>query len=114
MRSNDPCSPENEQKVRRRYVPKAAFALAERLKAMGVKLGISRGPWRTDEHLLNRRGRNGLDAIPIVTNGETEVMVDTLEHAVDLAGLLNYSGVDTLNPVPDLTVPLELQPTKPA
>ena len=111
MRSNDASSREGEPNVRRRYVPKAAFALAERLKAMGVKLGISGGPWRTDEHLLNRRGRNGLDVIPIVTNGATEVMVDTMEHAIDLAGLLNWCGLENLNPVPDLTVPLELRPT---
>ena len=32
---------------------------------------------------LNRRGRNRLHIIPVVTNGETEVMVDTMEHAVE-------------------------------
>jgi hypothetical protein len=35
-------------------------------------------------------------------------MVDTLEHARDVAGLLNWSGVGDLNPVPDLIPPPEL------
>jgi hypothetical protein len=32
-------------------------------------------------------------------------MVDTMEHAVDLSGFLNWCGVDELDPVPDLTPP---------
>jgi len=43
--------------------------------------------------------------IPLVTNGHTEVMVDTMEHAVELSGLLNYCGLDDFEPVPDLTPP---------
>jgi hypothetical protein len=32
-------------------------------------------------------------------------MVDTAEHAVDGAGLLNWCGVRELDPVPDLVPP---------
>jgi hypothetical protein len=43
--------------------------------------------------------------IPIVTNGVTELAVDTAEHAVDVSGLLNFCGVDQLEPVPNLRPP---------
>ena len=36
-------------------------------------------------------------------------MVDTMEHARDLAGLLNWCGVDDLDPVPDLVPPPALR-----
>jgi hypothetical protein len=54
---------------------------------------------------LPRPGRNGLAFMPIVTNGMAQIMVDTMEHATDLAGLLNWCGVDELDPVPDLVPP---------
>ena len=100
---------EEERESRTRYVPTAAFALADRLKRRGVKLGITDGPWRRGQHSLERPGRNGLDVIPVVTNGETEMMVDTMEHAIDLAGLLNWCGLNRLDPVPDLTLPQGLR-----
>jgi hypothetical protein len=109
MRTNTSPEREGERESRRRYVPTAAFALADRLKRMGVKLGITAGPWRRAEHTLARLGRNGLDVIPFVTNGETEMMVDTKQHAIDLAGLLNWCGLNRLDPVPDLTLPLGLR-----
>ena len=109
MRSDRSPEFEEERESRRRYVPNAAFALADRLKQMGVKLGIINGPWRRAAHSLARPGRNGLDVIPVVTNGETEMMVDTMEHAIDLAGLLNWCGLNRLEPVPDLTLPQGLR-----
>jgi hypothetical protein len=32
-------------------------------------------------------------------------MVDTEEHAADVAGLLNWCGVHDLEPIPELTPP---------
>jgi hypothetical protein len=32
-------------------------------------------------------------------------MVDSMQHAADLSGFLNYCGVENLNPVEDLTPP---------
>jgi hypothetical protein len=55
--------------------------------------------------MLSRSGRNGLAFLPIVTNGFAQIMVDTMEHARDLAGLLNWCGVDELDPVDDLVPP---------
>ena len=90
---------------RRAYQPTAAYALAERVKRAGVKTSAVDGPWRAGGHPLQRPGRNHLGVIPLVTNGRTEVMVDTMEHAADLSGLLNWCGVEDLNPVSDLRPP---------
>jgi hypothetical protein len=90
---------------RRRYQPTAVYVLAERMKRKGVEISAARGPWRPTGRRLPRPGRNHLGVIPVVTNGRTEVMVDTMEHAADLSGLLNWCGVDELNPVPDLNPP---------
>jgi hypothetical protein len=32
-------------------------------------------------------------------------MVDSMQHAADLSGLLNWCGLENLNPVSDLTPP---------
>jgi hypothetical protein len=81
------------------------YRLAESLKERGIDLAKRAGPWQVAARALERPGRNGLAVIPIVTNGLSEVMADTMEHAVDLAGLLNWCGVDDLDPVPDLVPP---------
>jgi len=38
-----------------------------------------------------------------------QIMVDTMEHARDVAGLLNWCGIDELDPVADLVPPVALQ-----
>lgn len=93
---------------RRRYQPKAMYELAEQLRRQGVEFVTSSGPWRAVTRALSRPARAGQSFLPIVTNGATQVMVDTLEHARDVAGLLNWSGVRDLNPVPDLVPPPEI------
>ena len=89
----------------RRYEPTVIYALAERLKRQGVELGSCRGPWNAIHRPLRRPGRNAERSMPIVTNGNVEIAVDTAEHAVDLAGFLNVAGVDHLDPVPNLRAP---------
>jgi hypothetical protein len=88
-----------------RYEPTPVYALAEQMKREGVELHLVHGPWRPMRRPLRRPGRNAEKAIPIVTNGVTELAVDTAEHAVDLSGLLNWCGVDHLEPVPNLRPP---------
>jgi hypothetical protein len=90
---------------RRRYEPKAIYQLAESLRRQGMDLAKSSGPWRVVARALERPGRNRIPVLPIVTNGLAQVMVDTMEHARDMAGLLNWCGVDDLDPVPDLVPP---------
>jgi hypothetical protein len=91
--------------ARVRYEPTVVYQLAERARSRGVDLNAMEGPWRPDQRPLRAPGRNSLSAIPIVTNEHTQVMVDTAEHAVDVAGLLNWCGVRELDPVPDLVPP---------
>jgi hypothetical protein len=93
----------NQRQPRRRsrYEPTVVYYLAEQAKADGVDLGQAEGPWRVGSRALPRPGRNSLDTIPVVTNQRTEVMVDTMEHASDVAGLLNWCGIDELDLVAD-------------
>ena len=90
---------------RRRYQPSSAYHLAESLRRRGINLATLSGPWRVVARALNRPGRNRIPVLPIVTNGMAQVMADTMEHATDLAGLLNWCGIDDLDPVPDLLPP---------
>ena len=94
---------------RRRYQPTAIYQVAETLRRQGMDLAKSSGPWRVIARALARPGRNRLPVLPIVTNGLAQVMVDTMEHARDLAGLLNWCGVDDLDPVADLVPPPALR-----
>jgi hypothetical protein len=94
---------------RRRYEPRAVYYLAESLRRQGVELAKRSGPWRAVAKALNRPGRNRVAVLPIVTNGLAQVMVDTMEHATDLAGLLNWCGIEELDPVADLIPPPALQ-----
>lgn len=88
-----------------RYEPTVVYMLAEQVRAHGVNLLSAPGPWRASQRRLARPGRRSLDVIPVVTNDRTEVMVDTMERAADVAGLLNWCGVHDLNPVSELTPP---------
>jgi hypothetical protein len=94
---------------RRRYQPTAIYRLAESLRRQGMDLATTSGPWRVIARALSRPGRNRTPILPIVTNGLSQVMVDTMEHARDLAGVLNWSGVEELDPVPDLVPPPALR-----
>ncbi len=96
---------QRQPKQRLRYEPTVVYHMAEQAKARGVDLSQAEGPWRVDARGLDRPGLNSLDSIPIVTNERTEVMVDTAEHASDVAGLLNWCGVHELEPVAGLTPP---------
>lgn len=88
-----------------RYEPTPIYTLAERLKRAGVKLQEIHGPWHPIRRALRRPGRNAERMIPIVTNGVAQVAVDSAERAADLCGLLNWCGVDHLEPVSNLRPP---------
>ena len=88
--------------ARMRYEPTVVYMLAEEARSSGVDLPAAAGPWHAAERRLERPGRRSLSVIPVVTNEQTEVMVDTLERAVDVAGLLNWCGVHELTPIPAL------------
>ena len=88
-----------------RYVPHGVYVLAERLKREGVALAGVRGPWRPMRQSLSRLGRNAEKAISLVTNGVAAIVVDTAERAADLSGLLNWCGIDHLEPAANLRPP---------
>ena len=94
---------------RRRYEPTHIYGLLESLRRQGMDLATNSGPWRVMARALHRPGRNRVPVLPIVTNGLAQVMVDTMEHASDLAGLLNWCGIEDLDPVPDLVPPVALR-----
>ncbi len=96
---------QSEQARIRRYEPTPVYVLAEHMKRQGVELDLVHGPWRPTRRPLRRPGRNAQKAIPIVTNGVTELVVDTAERAVDVSGLLNLCGVEHLDPIPNLRPP---------
>jgi hypothetical protein len=106
-KSSSPTPRRGQSALPRRYEPVSIYALAERLKRAGVPLHRAPGPWRASRRMLRRPGRNAERAIPIVTNGRVEIAVDTAEHAVDLSGFLNVTGVDHLDPVANLRLPDE-------
>ena len=101
-------SPQSAGERRKRYQPSAIYHLADSMRRQGIDLAKSSGPWRAVAAALQRPGRNRVPIVPIVTNGLAQVMVDTMEHARDVAGLLNWCGVDDLDPVPDLVPPPSL------
>jgi hypothetical protein len=91
----------------RRYEPTPVYALADHLKQEGMELQNIRGPWHTIRRSLRRPGRNAERTIPVVTNGVTEIAVDSANRAADVSGLLNWCGVDRLEPIPNLRPPDE-------
>jgi hypothetical protein len=84
-----------------RYEPSLAYRLAGNARSAGIDLDAAPGPWRACLR------RYELELIPVVTNGHTEIMVGNMERAIDVAGLLNWCGVDDLRPVPDLRPPID-------
>ncbi len=90
------------------FVPTdVVYHLAEQAKSRGVKLRQAPGPWSAGERQMTRPGRRSLHTVPIVTNEQTAVMVDTAEHALDVAGLLNWCGLRELEPVAALVAPTD-------
>ena len=52
------------------------------------------GPWHVGTRPLKKRGRGGLDFIPLVERGQTTIMVSTPQEAEDLVAFLNYCGME--------------------
>jgi hypothetical protein len=54
---------------------------------------LQEGPWRVSTRPLKKPGRGGLRFIPLVTRGDTVIMVSTAEEAEELAAFLNFCGM---------------------
>lgn len=57
---------------------------------------LQSGPWTIGTRQLKKRGRGGLDFIPLVRRGQTVIMVSTPHEAEELTAFLNYCGMDEL------------------
>ena len=68
----------------------------EQVLGSGSTAAPTDGPWRTGSRPLKRPGRGGLRFIPLVTRGNTTVMVSTPTEAEELAAFLNYCGIQDL------------------
>jgi hypothetical protein len=68
----------------------------EQVLGNGSTAAPTDGPWRTGSRPLKRPGRGGLRFIPLVTRGNTTVMVSTPTEAEELAAFLNYCGIQDL------------------
>ena len=55
------------------------------------------GPWQVGARPLKRPGRGGLKFIPLVTRGNSTLMVSTPREAEELAVFLNYCGIQELD-----------------
>ena len=84
-----------------RYEPTLAYRLADQARSAGVDLDAAPGPWRASLR------RHELELISVVTNDRTEIRVASMERAADVAGLLNWCGVDDLRPVSHLKPPID-------
>jgi hypothetical protein len=51
------------------------------------------GPWQIGQRQLRKPGRNGLRFVPLVTRGDTEIMMPTPEEAEELVAFLNWCGM---------------------
>jgi hypothetical protein len=79
-----------------RFRPIPLFNLIDWAEKSGAQIDTAYGPWRIAYRTLSRRGRCGLDFIPVVKRQVSEVMVETLGQAVRLAGFLNWCDVPEL------------------
>ena len=86
------------------YEPTLAYSLADQARSAGVELDAAPGPWRA------RLRRRGFELIAVVTNGRTEIVVGSTERAADVAGLLNWCGLNDLSPVSQLRPPVDSEP----
>jgi hypothetical protein len=78
-----------------------AYLLASHARSAGIDLDAAPGPWRASLR------RHELELISVVANDRIAIMVGNMERAVDVAGLLNWCGVDDLTPVRDLRPPID-------
>jgi hypothetical protein len=86
-----------------RYEPTLAYVLADQARSGGVDLDAAPGPWRASLRWQE------LEPMSVVTNDRTQILVANMNRAADVAGLLNWCGVDDLRPVPDLTPSIDTE-----
>jgi hypothetical protein len=66
----------------------------EQVLGVSASKPAGKGPWQVGAKPLKRPGRGGLLFIPLVTRGNTTVMLSTPREAEELAAFLNYCGTE--------------------
>ena len=86
----------HQQKPRGRTRRDSALlrSYVEQVLASGPKTeSLQTGPWQVSTRPLKKPGRGGLRFIPLVTRGDTIIMVSTAQEAEELAAFLNFCGM---------------------
>jgi hypothetical protein len=66
----------------------------EQVLASGAQTeALQTGPWQVSTRPLRKPGRGGLKFIPLVSRGDTVIMVSTAQEAEELAAFLNFCGM---------------------
>jgi hypothetical protein len=84
---------QGQRRLRYRLPPRAIYQILDEAKAAGLELLTMRGPWTVGSVPLGRRGRAGATMVPAVECGTTLLRMESEERARELAGLLNWCGI---------------------
>ena len=84
---------QGQRRLRYRLPPSAVYQILDEVKKAGLELLTMRGPWTVGSVPLGRRGRAGATMVPSVECGATLLRIESEERARELAGLLNWCGV---------------------
>jgi hypothetical protein len=84
---------QGQRRLRYRLPPNTVYQILDEAKAAGLEPLTMRGPWTVGSVPLGRRGRAGATMGPSVEGGATLLRIESEERARELAGLLNWCGV---------------------
>lgn len=85
---------QGQRRLRYRLPLSTIYQILDEVKAAGLEPLMMRGPWKVGRVPLGRRGRAGATMMPSVECGATLLRVESEERARELAGLLNWCGVE--------------------
>jgi hypothetical protein len=84
---------QGQRRLRYRLPPSTIYQILDEVKVAGLKPLTMRGPWTVGSVPLGRRGRAGATMVPAVECGAILLRMESEERARELAGLLNWCGV---------------------
>jgi hypothetical protein len=84
---------QGQRRLRYRLPPNTIYQVLDEAKLAGLELQTMRGPWTVGSVPLGRRGRAGATMGPSVECGSTLLRIESEERARELAGLLNWCGI---------------------
>ncbi len=82
--------------LRFRRKPSIVLELIDRVRAEGNLPEHAPGPWRAAKLPLKSARRGGLRFIPVAQRGNTSIMADSMERAIELASFFNWCDVPEL------------------